>query len=102
MKSYKSYSDAGHGWLAVKIVELLELNILTRISSYSYMKGKTAYLEEDCDVSLFFEVYRDKHGEYPKIGHNSYNERSPIRSYDRYNMNKALDIALVSFRSKKV
>ncbi len=93
-KTYKFYADPGHGWMAVKITELLELAIITRISPYTYMRGGTAYLEEDCDAALFFNAYRDKYGVDPKYTYEHTDNRSPIRSYDRYNTNKAVDYAL--------
>ena len=50
---YIKFNDAGHGWLRVKISELKKLNISDKISSCSYIKGNYAYLEEDCDYSIF-------------------------------------------------
>ncbi len=94
MKTYKFYADSGHGWLAVKIEELMQLGIITQISSYSYMRGATAYLEEDCDASLFFNAYKDKYSTDPKHTYSHTNNRSPIRNYDSYNRNKAVDFAL--------
>jgi hypothetical protein len=44
------HSDPGHAWLAVKLSEIKMLGIETEISSYSYVKGKTAYLEEEIDA----------------------------------------------------
>jgi hypothetical protein len=35
----KFYSDAGHGWYAVKIKTLVMLGIADKISSYSYRVG---------------------------------------------------------------
>jgi hypothetical protein len=99
MKTYKFYADSGHGWLAVKIEELMQLGIITQISSYSYMRGATAYLEEDCDASLFFNAYKDKYGVYPKHDYRHTNNRSPIRNYDSYNRNKAVDYALLALNS---
>jgi hypothetical protein len=98
MKAYKFYADPGHGWLAVKITELLELGIITQISNYSYMRGATAYLEEDCDASLFFNAYKDKYGGDPKHTYTHTNNRSAIRNYDSYNKNKAVDFALVAMK----
>ena len=98
MKTYKFHADPGHGWLAVKITELLQLGIITQISNYSYMRGATAYLEEDCDATLFFEAYKDKHGVTPKHNYNHTDNRSPIRNYDGYNKNKALDFALLAVK----
>ncbi len=98
MKTYKFYADPGHGWLAVKISELMNLGIITQISTYSYIKGSTAYLEEDCDAALFFNAYKDKHGSEPKRTHKYSNNRSPIRSYDSYSRNKAVDFALTEMK----
>ena len=83
MKTYKFYSDPGHGWLAVKIKELVDLGIVDKISSYSYMRGQTAYLEEDCDAGLFFVAYEKKHGIRPQI-EEKFQEHTPIRSYARF------------------
>lgn len=102
MKTYKFYADPGHGWLAVKITELMELGIITQISTYSYMRGATAYLEEDCDASLFFNSYKDKYGMEPKHSYNHTNNRSAIRNYDSYNRNKAVDYALVALNSATI
>lgn len=102
MKTYKFYADPGHGWLAVKITELMQLGIVTQISSYSYMRGSTAYLEEDCDASLFFNAYKDKYGVDPKHNYTHTDKRSPIRSYDRYSRNKAVDLALVALNSATI
>lgn len=83
MKTYNFHEDSGHGWLAVPMIKLYELGIVDKISHYSYMRGLTAYLEEDCDYSLFAAAMaaaglqfatREKHT----------NRRSPIRSYDSY------------------
>lgn len=67
------FSDASHGWLSVKYQELVDLGIEEQISPYSYVKGKSAYLEEDQDMSLYlkakeaagFEIVFDKrdHGD---------------------------------------
>ena len=54
------HSDPGHAWLAVKLSEIKMLGIQTDISSYSYVKGKTAYLEEDCDAGKFIDAMRAK------------------------------------------
>ena len=50
------FSDPGHGWLKVKKDLLEKLNIHNDVTSYSYMKGDFAYLEEDCDVTLFYNA----------------------------------------------
>ena len=81
---FKFYSDPGHGWIAVKIKLLEELGVADKISSYSYMKGSTAYLEEDCDASTFFHKYQEIHGVTPPYESRYTDKRSPIRSYKPY------------------
>ena len=81
----KFYSDPGHGWLAVKKEDVELLNL--EISPFSYQKGKTVYLEEDCDASKFLDAYF----KYTEIDPQSYkcderscNGSSPIRGYEKY------------------
>lgn len=81
----KYYTDPGHGWIAVKRQLLEELNLLEKISSYSYTKGKTVYLEEDCDATLFLETAKQHSICVTVKGPSRHtNGRHPIRSYDRY------------------
>lgn len=77
------HSDNGHGWLAVKLNELKMLGIEADISSYSYIKGKTAYLEEDCDAAKFISAAKDK-GITVEVREGPQRERSPIRSFKQY------------------
>lgn len=80
----KFYCDPGHGWMAVKRQELFELGIATRVSQYSYQNGKTVYLEEDCDASLYIQAMREIKGiEVEPIFKHS-DKNSPIRSYQRF------------------
>ncbi len=82
---YKFYSDAGHGWLAVKRAELVHLGIADKISHYSYQRGKTVYLEEDCDATAFCEAKGwDRAAYQANVVDGKYADRSPIRSYDAY------------------
>jgi hypothetical protein len=78
------HSDPGHGWLAVKLSDLKMLGIETKISSYSYVKGKTAYLEEDCDMSEFITAAKAK-GITIEVVQGAERDRSPIRSFRSYN-----------------
>ena len=80
------YSDDGHGWLAVKRQKLIDLGLMEKISPFSYQRGNTVYLEEDCDITVFlkacgcitFEQTREKFNCIEKHT----NGRHPIRSYD--------------------
>ena len=84
MKTYIWAVDAGHEWLAVKIKELVELNIEHKITEFSYVKGGTAYLEGDVDAATFIEAYTAKHGVAPKTKQGKYWDCQPCRSFARY------------------
>ena len=82
--TYNFYSDPGHGWLHVKLDELVELGIADKISGYSYIRGNTVYLEEDCDMSTFMNAMEAK-GVQIKLAYiNEPNNDSFIRSLRRY------------------
>ena len=77
------YTDPGHGWVAIKRDILHMLGIANQVSPYSYQRGKTAYLEEDCDAALLVQAAKQAGVEL------AFNEKhtdrdSPIRSYDSY------------------
>lgn len=82
-QTFRFYSDPGHGWLAVKRTYLKELNILNKITPYSYQKGESVYLEEDCDVTTFIKAFTDKFGVKPKIVE-VYQNKTPIRYYEHF------------------
>ena len=84
MKTYIWAVDAGHEWLAVKMNELVNLNIAHKISAYSYMKGGTVYLEGDCDAATFIDAYTAKFGHAPKTKQGKYWDRQPCRSFRSY------------------
>jgi hypothetical protein len=79
----KFYQDPGHGWIAVKRNLLHDLNIQSKITPYSYQKGQTVYLEEDCDAYLFVKEMKNRGIEViPE--YKTTNNSSPIRSYQSY------------------
>ena len=53
MFKYNYFQDPGHGWIEVPVAELRRLKIADQISPYSYKDGDIAYLEEDCDASVW-------------------------------------------------
>jgi hypothetical protein len=77
------YTDSGHGWAACKIDTLRNLGIANQISTYSYMRGRTAYLEEDCDFSLLIAALQRAGKDYTIVEKHT-NKRHPIRSYATY------------------
>jgi hypothetical protein len=87
MKSITIYTDPSHGWAKVSIKELIKLDIADKISTYSYIhkKGMNAYLEEDCDLSLYLNTLDNKNIKFRMIEKHT-NKSSKIRSYSRYNL----------------
>lgn len=89
----KFYSDPGHGWFAVKRKYIKLCNAAGRgISHFSYQRGATVYLEEDCDFNIF-EVAAKLAGFTVKIEScKVLNKAHPIRSYDAYVEDKEGDL----------
>ncbi len=81
--NYTFHSDPGHGWLEVPLSMLRALQIADKITPYSYMKGKTAFLEEDCDLSTFLQAYRLRFGHDPNMAE-LHADVSPIRGFQSY------------------
>ena len=79
----KYYTDPGHGWVAVKKTLLFKLGIADKISHYSYMKGNTAYLEEDDDASKLVDMLKSSDIAYELVEKYT-DRRSPIRNYHMY------------------
>jgi len=88
MKTYTYHCDPGHGWVAVPVSELKELAIDGKVTSCSYISadGQTAYLEEDCDMSLWIDAVVQSTGSQPEMVQEHTNDYSPIREYNCYNM----------------
>lgn len=84
MKTFKFYSDAAHGWLAVKYQLLIDLGCAEEITSYSYQRGGTVYLEEDQDAGTFLRAYRARYGAAPALVPAPHVDRSRIRGYAPY------------------
>jgi hypothetical protein len=79
---YDFYADAGHGWLKVSLKELKELNLIDKITCYSYVNKNYAFLEEDCDLSVFIEEKKKRGVEIKFTQHHA--KQSKIRSYTRF------------------
>lgn len=79
----KVYADPGHAWAAIKRDKLVKLGIADKITSYSYQRGDTVYLEEDCDLSTLMHAVRLA-GIALSFDEHHTNNRSRIRGYDHY------------------
>lgn len=83
--TYRFIEDPGHGWLEVPVEEVRRLCIEDQISGYSYVSkcGQFAYLEEDCDASLFIRA-KEARGEI-LLQKCEYQEHTFVRSLPRLN-----------------
>lgn len=52
-------TDPGHGWLRVPLVDIAMMGLETAISSFSFIDGHYAYLEEDADCTVYLAALRD-------------------------------------------
>jgi hypothetical protein len=82
-KKYDRYYDPAHSWVKVKVSELKTLGIADKVSPYSYRRGKYVYLEEDSDMSLFYNA-KEKKGEKFAFREHISDKSSKIRSYSPY------------------
>ena len=80
----KFYADPAHGWGEVPVSLIKELGIGDKISHCSYMKGDMAYLEEDCDLSVFLRALESRGMGYPKFVEIHTNNDSPVRMYQSF------------------
>ena len=60
---------------------LVKLGIADKISGCSYMRGEYAYLEEDCDATLFMNT---KNIDNSFVTDHYSNKQSKIRNYEPY------------------
>ena len=87
-KIYRFYSDPGHGWMKVPRADLKALGIEDKISSYSYQRGDSVFLEEDMDVTTFATALKEKFGHDLKTRGTNSGRQSRIRSYQTYSRSR--------------
>lgn len=87
---FNFYCDPGHGWAKVPLKLLNSLCIMGEISGYSYIREQYAYLEEDCDLSLFCQTM-DNAGKEVKFKTEQTDKTSKIRNYESYTYQKAFN-----------
>ncbi|TXJ29042.1 MAG: hypothetical protein E6Q24_05020 [Chitinophagaceae bacterium] len=89
------HEDAAHGWLEVPFSIIEHLQIVDKITVYSYQHHDRVFLEEDQDMTTFTNAYLQHLG---RVGKDfSYlrsimipvydGESSPIRNYPSYTPN---------------
>lgn len=89
-QTFEYLQDPGHGWIKVPLRVLNRLNMLHKISPFSYIRGAFAYLEEDSDASKFVTEYRRATGCGIHTRIRSTREKSSrIRNYQPYTVDVA-------------
>jgi len=80
----KFHADGGHGWLCVKIAELEALGIADKITSCSYMKKASAYLEEDQDYGTYLDALKSRGIQLETVEGKRHDRSHPIRRFQAY------------------
>lgn len=66
--TFNFHNDPGHGWIEVNLHEMRRSGLNpTDFSVYSYRRGNTFYLEEDCDAAKFIAAWQERTGEHAKF-----------------------------------
>jgi hypothetical protein len=92
------FSDAGHGWLSVATKDLVTLGIEDKISSFSYISNTRAFLEEDCDVTVFLDAAKAQGWEVTIKESKDCPDRSFIRGLACYTAERARNPIKVGVR----
>jgi len=82
--------DSAHGWIESSFDLLGKLNLIDKITPYSYvnLNSHTAYLEEDQDSTLFLQALRDNHFSYNIKEISSNTDRSFVRGLRTFDPNE--------------
>ena len=83
MKTFNYIADPGHAWVKCPKEVLKNLGISDQISSWSFMRGDFAYLEEDQDAATLCNALIRKGIDF-KFRESFGNRRSRIRNYKTY------------------
>jgi len=80
----KFHQDGGHGWLCVKIAELEALGIADKITSFSYQRKQSAYLEEDTDLTTYINALKSRGYELEQVDGKIFDKDHPIKRFQPY------------------
>lgn len=86
MKTFKYYQTGTNGYLAVKRKLLNTLGLTSKVSTNSYQKGQTVYLDQDTDAQLFKQAYEVQGNtlQYSVVNHGN---GSWVRTLETYSSN---------------
>lgn len=83
MKKFLFYSDPAHGYLRVPLSVLKDLGLFHKISPFSFMSSRYAFLEEDMDANTFKEAW-EAEGNTFNIVHKVIDHMAGCRQYNRF------------------
>lgn len=90
-RTFINYSDPSHAWLRVPLKDVIKFGLTNKITSYSYINGNYAYLEEDSDAPLFLETLKFNGITDYKIVDKFTDKATFVRTYDPYSPETALN-----------
>lgn len=82
MNTFRFIDDPGHGWLEVPVSLLRKLDLIGKITAFSYLNGAYAYLEEDVDMPMFLSAMRQEGEDADWV--TVYQDPTPIRGYPSF------------------
>ena len=84
-KTLLMYEDPGHAWCKVSRTDKVFQMIAKEVTHFSYENGNSVYLEEDCDLGLYYNKLVELGYEIKwKYNHTPKDDLSPIRNYAPY------------------
>lgn len=84
VKKLMMFEDPGHGWCRVRRAEKLFQKVAKDITSFSYQRGDYVYLEEDCDLGLYYKACVEAGYEIEWVYNVARERMSKIRNYQSY------------------
>lgn len=82
MRTFHKYNDSGHGWLKVRLEDIVKAGVIEKITPYSYRSACYGYLEEDQDMWVYLQaVGFDREKDRIK---DHYTTHSHIRNYNSF------------------
>lgn len=82
-RNFDFYADPGHGWMKTPLKLIKSFGVEDKISSYSFMRGNFAYLEEDCDAGVVIDALK-ANAISIKVHNYCGDKRSKIRNYTSF------------------
>lgn len=100
---YTKITTPGHGYLSVSIKELKRLNLVDKVSGGSFMNLTRVFLEEDCDLALFFDAKEKLNEEFDiKYSYRDAREIVPCSWYNPKHIHNPIQLNSVVTNGKDI